>query len=129
MNNAKKVLFTILLILIPSVAITTSVYLILKGKEEVKGVSVVENGCTPYITNMIPNVAYAGMEYIFYPKIVGCNIKDVEIDIAGPEWLNVDTTKNIYGIPRQEDIGTQKVEITVTSPWGSSSMVEYLIIK
>lgn len=129
MNNAKKVLFTILLILIPSVAITTSVYLILKGKEEVKGVNVVEQGCTPYITNMIPNVAYVGMEYIFYPKIVGCNIEDVEIEITGAEWLNVDTTKNIYGIPRQEDIGTQKVEIIVTSPSGSSSLVEYIIIK
>lgn len=129
MINAKKVLFTIFLILIPSIAITSSVYLILKGKEEVKGVSVVEDGCTPYITNMIPNVAYLGMEYIFYPKIVGCNIEEVEIVITGAEWLNVDSAKNIYGIPRQGDVGTQKVEITVMSQWGSSSLVEYIIIK
>ncbi len=129
MNNAKKVLFTILLILIPSIAITTSVYLILKGTEEVKGVSIEPERCTPYITNMIPNIAYVDEEYSFFPKVIGCSIEEVEIGIDGVEWLSVTEDKYIYGIPEVSDIGTHKIEISVQSETGNSTLTDYIIVK
>ncbi len=130
MVGIKKVLFTIFVTLIPAIAITLSVYLIRKGKEEVKGVSesVIEE-CTPYIVNMIPIVGHPGEEYFFFPRVVGCDIDEVEIEIGGVNWLGVTQEKYIYGVPQVSDIGTHKIEIVVRSLTGSSKLTDYIIVQ
>ncbi|KKP55165.1 hypothetical protein A3K02_01930 [candidate division WS6 bacterium RIFOXYD1_FULL_33_8] len=128
--NTKKVLLNILIILIPSITITSSVYLVLKGKEDVKGVSVVQERSTPYITNMISNVAYVGKEYIFVPRIVGGNTENLSVSIQeGPSWMAVDENGFVVGIPTIQDIGTYRVILTVSDGTLSSDLVDYVIVE
>lgn len=131
MINTKRVLLIIFIILIPLLSISSSVYLLLKKNQEVKGVSIVnqETGCTPYITNMLPNVAYINREYIFYPRIVGCSIKEADIQVEGVEWLMVTNEKYVYGIPTVTDVGTYKIKIVVEGTGGSSELIDYIIVK
>ncbi|HBB64830.1 hypothetical protein A2436_01895 [candidate division WS6 bacterium RIFOXYC1_FULL_33_9] len=128
--NTKKVLLNILIILIPSITITSSVYLVLNGKEDVKGVSVVQEKSTPYITNMISNVAYVGKEYIFVPRIVGGNTENLSVSIQeGPSWMAVDENGFVVGIPTIQDIGTYRVILTVSDGTLSSDLVDYVIVE
>ena len=128
--NTKKVLLNILIILIPSITITSSVYLVLKGKEDVKGVSVVQERSTPHITNMISNVAYVGKEYIFVPRIVGGNTENLSVSIQeGPSWMAVDENGFVVGIPTIQDIGTYRVILTVSDGTLSSDLVDYVIVE
>jgi len=129
MINTKKVLLVILLVLIPSTAIVSSVYLFLKGKEEVKGVSTVKQECNPYITNVIPNVAYVGEEYYFIPNIVGCEKEDVNMYVYGVRWVDIVDGTYIYGVPKDFDIGVHRLEIVVEGEGNSYSLVDYIIVK
>jgi hypothetical protein len=129
MINTKKVLLTILLVLIPFTAIVSSVYLSLKSKEEVKGVSTVTQECKPYITNVIPNVAYVGEEYYFVPNIVGCEKEDFNIYVYGVRWVNLVDEAYIYGIPKDFDIGVHRLEVVVQGDENSYSLVDYIIVK
>ena len=129
MINTKKVLLIVFLISIPSVAIISSVYLFMKSKQEVKGVSIEKEGCNPYITNVIPNIAYVGEEYYFVPNIVGCDITEVELSINDVSWLYIKEGKYIYGIPSMEDVGTQKLEIVVYGRSSVYTLEDYIIVK
>lgn len=129
MINTKKILRIISIVLIPSLAISSAVYLSLKKQAEVKGISDSVSVCTPYITNMIPNVANVNVEYFFTPRIVGCNMEVVDIEVSGVEWLTVTEGKYLYGIPKITDIGTHRIEISVVSPTGSSKLIDYIIVK
>lgn len=129
MINTKKVLLTICVILIPSIAITSSVYLILKGREEVKGVSVSVQRCVPEITNMIPNVAYVGQEYYFIPNIVNCGENEIDLSIEGVDWLRLTGDNYVYGIPLVSDVGVHKLRVVVRGNDGESELVDYIIVK
>jgi len=130
MINIKKVLLTLFIILIPCVAIASSVYLFMKSKEGVKGVSTTTvQGCNPYINNVMPNIAYVGEEYYFIPSIVGCDRDDVELTVEGVEWIGVKEGIYIYGIPSISDLGTSKIEITVYGRSNIYTLVEYIIVK
>lgn len=129
MMDIKKILLIVFIVLIPCIAISSSVYLYLKSKEEVKGVSTVVEGCKPYITNVIPNVAYVAEEYYFIPNIVGCKIEEVELSVSGIDWAYVKEGKYIYGVPTVEDIGTHKMEIVVYGRSGVYTLDDYIIVK
>ena len=129
MINTKKVLLVLLLILIPSLAAITTISSLRKSEEEVLGTSIsVVQGCTPYITNLIPNEALVGEEYYFFPTIVGCSSK-VDISIQGIEWLRVINGEYIFGIPTKLDIGTHRVEIKVSSGVNSSTYIDYIVVE
>lgn len=129
MINTKKTILILLLILIPSISIATTIYLSKKGDEEVKGVMKEVEGCKPYITNVLPNIAFVGEEYLFIPNIVGCKMDEVEISINSVEWLYVRDRSYIYGIPSIKDIGTHKLEITVYGRAGTYTLSDYIIVK
>ncbi len=129
MINTKRVLLILCFILIPSAAIVSSIYLIKKNNEEVKGVNIQETGCKPYISNVIPNIAYVGKEYYFVPNIVGCNIEEVEIAISGVAWIELMDRRYLYGIPTISDIGDHKLEITIYGRSNVYNLVDYIIVK
>ena len=129
MINTKKVLLIIFCILIPTAAISSGIYLASKKEEEVKGVSVQESGCVPYIINEIPRVAYIGEEYSFYPMVAGCSLDNVIIAVDGAPWLKVIDNIGIAGIPSITDVGTYKVEITAYGSSNSYTLTDYIIVK
>ncbi len=129
MINTKKVLLITFAILIPVITIVSSVYLLNKKEEDVKGVSEKQEICTPYVTNMIPNVAKVGEVYYFSPRIVGCEQDEVEITISGAEWLSVGENRYIYGTPKKADIGIHRVILTVSSTGSSSEYIEYIVVE
>lgn len=129
MINTKKVLLITLAILIPVIAIISSVYLARKGNEEVKGVTEKIEYCTPYITNMMPNTASVGESYYFSPKVVGCDIKDITFTLDGADWLSVGEGRYISGIPNNFDIGIHRVVLTVSSIGNSSRYIEYIVVE
>ncbi len=129
MINTKKILLIIFIVLIPSIAIYSTISLLSKVEEEVKGAKDSVSICTPYITNMIPNVAYVNTEYFFSPRVVGCDMQLVDIKVSGVEWLTVTEGKYLYGIPSITDIGTHRIEISAISPTGSSKLIDYIIVK
>jgi hypothetical protein len=129
MINTRKVLLGVFAILIPLTAILFTVYLRKINKEEVKGIGVVQKECTPYVTNMIPNISYVGEEYIYTPKIVGCNNEDVEIEFTGASWLTVTKKGIVYGIPSVTDVGIHRVILTVRSVSAENRYVEYVIVE
>ncbi|KKP82051.1 MAG: Serine protease [candidate division WS6 bacterium GW2011_GWD1_35_594] len=88
------------------------------------------NMSTPYITNMISNVAYVGKEYIFVPRIVGGNTENLSVSIQeGPSWMAVDENGFVVGIPTIQDIGTYRVILTVSDGTLSSDLVDYVIVE
>ena len=129
MINTKKVLLITFAILIPVITIVSSVYLLNKKEEDVKGVSEKQEICTPYVTNMIPNVAKVGEVYYFSPRIVGCEQDEVEITMSGTEWLSVGEGRYIYGTPTKADIGIHRVILTVSSTGSSSEYIEYIVVE
>ena len=129
MINTKKLLLAIFLILIPLVTVVSSVYLLSKEKEEVKGVIVEPEKCIPYIMNTPPRVAYVGQAYYFFPRIAGCEEERVKIEIKGAEWLQVTDDMNVLGIPKISDIGTYKIEIYTHSSTDTSKLEDYIIVK
>ena len=129
MINTKKVLLIIFAILIPVITIVSSVYLLNKKEEDVKGVSEKKEVCTPSVTNMIPNVANVGDVYYFAPRIVGCDEEEVEITIEGAEWLSVGEGRYIYGTPTKSDVGINRVVLTVSSSGSSSKYIEYIVVE
>ena len=100
-----------------------------KKEEDVKGVSENQEFCTPYITNMIPNVASVGEVYYFSPRVVGCAQEEVEITIDGAEWLSVGEDRYIYGTPTKADVGIHRVIFTVSSMGSSSEYIEYIVVE
>ena len=129
MINTKKVLLITFAILIPVITIVSSIYLLGKKQEDVKGVSENQEVCTPSVTNMIPNVANVGEVYYFSPRIVGCAKEEVEIMIEGAEWLSVGESRYIYGTPDRGDIGIHRVLLTVSSTGSSSKYIEYIVVE
>jgi len=129
MINTKKVLLITLAILIPVIAIISSIYLVRKGSEEVKGISEKVKSCTPYITNMMPNTASVGESYYFSPKIVGCDIDEVTLSLDGAEWLSIGEGRYISGIPTSFDIGIHRVVLTISSIGNSSRYIEYIAVE
>jgi len=129
MINTKKVLLIIFCILIPTAAISSGIYLASKKEEEVKGVSVQESGCVPYIINEIPRVAYIGEEYSFYPMVAGCSLDNVIIAVDGAPWLKVTDDMGIAGVPSIADVGTYKVKITAYGGSNSYTLTDYIIVK
>ena len=100
-----------------------------KSEEEVLGTSTsVVEGCTPYVTTVIPNEVSVGEEYYFLPKIVGCS-SEVDISIQGVEWLRVINGRHISGIPTRLDVGIHRLEIKVSSGVNSSTYIDYIVVK
>ncbi len=129
MVNTKKVLLNIFLVLIPLVAILSSIYLYTRSKKEVLGVGVKKESCIPYVSNVIPRVAYVGEIYYFVPRVVGCENDIIKIEVEGTEWLVVLDGYLITGSPLQSDIGTEKVTIIVKSSTGEYKVEDYIIVK
>ncbi len=129
MINTKRLLLAIFLVLIPLATVVSSVYLISKEKEEVKGVNIEAEKCIPYIMNTPPRVAYVGQAYYFFPRIAGCEEKKIKIEIKGVEWLEVTEDMNILGVPNNSDIGTYKIEIYTNSGSSTSKLEDYIIVK
>lgn len=128
MINTKKVLLFITIFFIVSTAIVSSVYFGLRSKEEVKGVSTRMSSCTPYIVNVMPNVAYVEREYYFIPQIIDCG-GSYNLTVNGASWLTVHTDGYIYGVPSLSDVGDYRVELNVETDLGSANLVEYVIVK
>lgn len=129
MINTKKVLLILFSVLIPLVAIVSTAYLKNMESEDVKGVSSRESECTPYIINMIPNIAEVDQEYYFKPRIVGCSVDDVQLKLEGVDWLAVGDGKEIFGTPTVLNQGISRVVITVSSSTNSSMYVEYIVVE
>lgn len=129
MINTKKVLLFITIIFIVSTAIVSSVYFGLRSKEKVKGVSIRVTSCTPYIVNVMPNVAYVGREYYFIPRIIDCGSDSYNLTVNGAPWLRVNRDGYVYGVPSISDLGDYKVELNVETELGSANLVEYVIVK
>lgn len=129
MINTKKVLLVFFVILIPTIALVSSIYVRKKQQEEVMGVGVMERECTPYINNMIPNVSYVGEEYIYIPKLVGCSIQDVEMELDGAPWLTISGDGHVSGVPTASDVGIHRVVLTVRSVSSENKYVEYIIVE
>lgn len=128
--ETKKVIGFFMLLLIPSITILSSLYLLLKG-EDVKGVSIYKKTQVhaPYITNLMPKIATVGEEYIFVPKIVAEERGSVRVNIVeGPSWLIVDSEYIVRGYPRREDVGTYLILIEVEDDYGRSTIKEYIIV-
>lgn len=130
MINTKKVLLIILTALIPFLSIYIVLSDIEKSTEDVKGVSSSKiNGCIPYVSNLMPNIAKVGKEYIFYPNVLGCPISQVDISVEGANWLTVKENEYIYGIPDYMDVGTYEVVIEVKGLYNTYTNVEYIIVE
>lgn len=129
MVNTKKVLLIIFLVLIPTVAIISSVYLYTQSKKEVLGVEERKGECSFYVSNLIPRVAYVGKEYYYVPRIVGCENEEFQVTVDGVEWLSVTQGYIIAGVPLATDIGTHKIIVTVKSSTGEFLIEDYIIVK
>jgi len=129
MVNTKKVLLNIFLVLIPLIAIISSIHLYTESKKDVLGATTKEESCSPYVSNLLPRVAYVGQDYDFIPRIVGCENEFLTVEVNGLEWLTVKDGYLITGVPMSYDIGTYKVTITVKSATKEYIMEDYIIVK
>jgi len=129
MVNTKKVLLIIFLVLIPLVAIISSIHLYTESKKDVMGVTVQKESCIPYVSNLLPRVAYVGQDYDFIPRVVGCENEEIYIEVNGVSWLRVKDGYLITGVPLPPDMGTHKVIITVKSSTKEYIMEDYIIVK
>jgi len=127
MINTRKFLLIVSIILISAVTIGYSIFFGTRNKEEVKGIRT--TSCTPYIVNVIPNIAYVNQEYFFIPEIIDCGDGEVSMEINGANWLKVVNNEYIYGIPSSSDVGTDRIELIVETALGSTNLVEYVIVK
>lgn len=129
MVNTKKVLLIIFLVLIPLIAIIFSIRLYTEKKKEVLGVTSKVESCIPYVSNILPRVAYVGQDYDFIPRIVGCENEVITLDVSGVNWLTVKDGYLITGVPMPYDVGTFKITITVKSATKEYIMEDYIIVK
>jgi len=129
MVNTKKVLLNIFLVLIPLIAIISSILLYTKSKKEILGVTTRIESCTPYVSNILPRVAYVGQDYDFIPRIVGCENEELMIEVNGVNWLTVKEGYLITGVPMPYDVGTFKITITIKSATNEYIMEDYIIVK
>jgi len=129
--NTKKVLGYSLLFLIPLLTIISSLYVFFNNRG-VKGVNTERNVVNqyPYISNLLPKIAYVGEEYVFAPRIVANDIGDVILSkVEGPDWLEFDSENFLRGVPSIDDFGTYKVTLRVQDDFGSSSITEYILVE
>lgn len=125
----KILLFIFILICILGLS-TYYLFKIYGNRSEVKGISEKKVELSvPYISNLVPNVAYVGEEYVFIPNIVynGNGIINVSIS-EGPKWLRVDREMIIRGVPSSDDVGSIKVVINVSDGIRSSNLTDYIIV-
>jgi hypothetical protein len=127
MINTKKFLLVLTIIAVIVLATVTSLNTILGEKEDVRGIST--SSCKPYIVNVMPNIAYVGDEYYFIPSVIDCGDINYDIEVEGATWLRVVDEEYVYGIPNIGDIGTYKLELTVSNSLGSANLIEYVIVK
>lgn len=128
-RDGKRVLAIVLFSLIGVVSVLSPIYLLTKD-EDVKGIAVKveEVGKYPYISNVMPKVGYVDEEYIFVPRVVGSESKNIQITIKqGPTWLYVEDMV-VRGIPSIDDVGSYKVVIKVDDGMASSEITEYIIV-
>jgi hypothetical protein len=130
--NTKNVLLKIMLFLIPFLVIFSSAREILR-EDDVKGVentrNVIKDYYSPTITNLMPNLAYPGEEYIFVPRIISRDYDSVYVEIVeSPRWMFIDYSGIVRGVPTDMDKGTHRVEIRVVDSIGSSTISEYIIV-
>ncbi|NLZ24169.1 hypothetical protein GX888_00245 [Candidatus Dojkabacteria bacterium] len=129
MINTRKLLLVVTILLITTVSAISILGSRKDKREEVKGEQTVQRGCKPYITNMIPNVSYVGEEYIYIPRIVGCKIDEIDIELDGVSWLSVSEEGLISGVPDISDVGIHRVVLTVSSEGSVNKYVEYIIVE
>ena len=128
--NTKKVIGFLVILFVPSMAILSLFYILLK-EEDVKGVEVYRerNVQVPYITNLMPKTANVGEEYIFVPRVVANDFSSVNVTMQeGPKWMGIDDEGILRGFPLRGDIGTYKVVLKVEDEVGSSIVSEYVIV-
>ena len=126
----RKIIGYIVFSIIALVTIISPIYILL-NKEEVKGIDIQRDIATPYpyITNLMPKMAYTNEEYLFVPRVVANDLGDVVITIEeGPNWLYIDEGYIVRGYPASDDIGTVKVILKVDDGIGSSTISEYIIV-
>lgn len=130
--NTKNLLLGIFVILLPMISISTSVYLFLENRD-VKGITVKNESpdmLVPYISNIPPNVAYVGEEYLFIPKVVSEESSVIKlILVESPSWIYIDENNILRGIPQQKDLGSEKLVLKVSDGYNSSTLTEYLIVQ
>ncbi|MGI6423265.1 MAG: hypothetical protein ACOX0X_01415 [Candidatus Dojkabacteria bacterium] len=128
--RTRKIVAIVIFVLIIAACIVSAVYLL--RKEDVKGISteryIVERSVR--ITNLMPNVAYANVEYLFVPKIDSSNFSDVYLTLVeAPDWMWIDEQRIVRGTPSLEDLGVQKVVLRVEDGSSSSEVVDYIIVE
>jgi len=126
----RKMIAYVVFFIIALVTVLSPVYILL-NRGNVKGVDIQRDITTPYpyITNLMPKIAYVDKEYIFVPRIVANELSNVKVIIEeGPNWLFVDDEYIVRGKPLIEDIGTVKITIKVDDGIGSSTISEYIIV-
>ena len=126
----RKIMGYIVFFIIALVTIISPIYILL-NREDVKGVDIQRDIAIPYpyITNLMPKMAYIDEEYLFVPRVVANDLGNVVITIEeGPNWLYIDESYIVRGYPSLGDVGTVKVILKVDDGIGSSTISEYIIV-
>jgi hypothetical protein len=130
-GDTRRTVAVVVFSLILLVSVLSPLYLP-KKEEEVKGIDIQRDISAqyPYITNLMPNIAYVGEEYVFVPRIVISEFGDPVITVKeGPSWITVDEELIIRGTPEMEDVGTYKVVLRIQDGIGSSEISDYIIVQ
>ncbi len=130
-GDTRRAIAVVVFSLILLVSVLSPLYLP-KGEEDVKGVDIQRDISAqyPYITNLMPNIAYVDEEYVFVPRLVISEFGNPVITFKqGPSWLRVDEELIVRGTPQMEDVGTYKVVLRVEDGIGSSEMTDYIIVQ
>ncbi len=130
-SNTKKVLGYVIFSFIFILSVISPIYLLLKEKD-VKGVNIQRDivSSYPYITNLMPRSVIAGEEYVFVPRVVSKDIDSVVITMEdGPSWLYFEEGLILKGTPSLDDVGTYKVVLKISDGYGSSDLIEYIIVE
>lgn len=125
----KILLFIFILICILGLS-TYYLFKIYGNRSEVKGVSEKKIDLpVPYISNLIPNIAYVGEEYVFIPNVVYDGNGIIKVSISeGPKWLSVDREMIVRGVPSSNDVGSVKIVINISDGIRSSNLTDYIIV-
>lgn len=130
-GDTRRVIAVVVFSLILLVSVLSPLYLP-KKEDEVKGIDIQRDISAqyPYITNLMPNIAYVGEEYIFIPRVVISEFGEPVITMEeGPSWLTVDDELIVRGTPQMEDIGTYKVVLRIEDGIGNSEISDYIIVQ
>lgn len=131
MSNTKKVLGYVIFSFIFILSVLSPIYILLK-EEDVKGVNIQKDivSSYPYITNLMPKTVRVGEEYVFVPRVISEDMNSVVITMnEGPTWLYLEESLILRGIPSLEDVGTYKVVLNISDVYGSSDLIEYIIVE